>query len=156
MNNLDNLYRLCEKENIEIEWASFHPSVLGMYVHEEDIPPSIGLNKSILNDRLKLIEVLSEELGHHFMTNGNYTTKLVHYRDRIRLSKEELRATRWACNFLIPDDKLFDCVKKCTSEEELIEMLDVSFEILHNKLKFCSVENKGVLYDICSYLNFSA
>lgn len=152
MDKLDKLYKLCENENIEIEWVNFDPSILGVYINDVDIPPTIGLNKSIFNDRLKTIEILGEEVGHHFTTNGNYATRLLHYRDRIRLSKEEQKAARWACNYLISDEELFDCVKKCTSEDELIEMLDVSYGILHDKLKFYSMENNELLYDICNYL----
>ena len=152
MNKLDKLYKLCEDENIQIEWVNFNPCILGVYISDKDIPPTIALNKSIFNDRLKTMEILAEEVGHHFTTNGNYANRLLHYRDRIRLSKEEQKAARWACNYLISDDELFDCVKKCTSEEELIEMLDVSFGILYDKLRFCSVENRELLYNICNYL----
>ena len=152
MNKLDKLYKLCEDENIQIEWVNFNPCILGVYISDKDIPPTIALNKSIFNDRLKTMEILAEEVGHHFTTNGNFANRLLHYRDRVRLSKEEQKAARWACNFLIGDDELFDCVKKCTSEDELIEMLDVSFGILYDKLRFCSVENRELLYNICNYL----
>ena len=150
MNKLDKLYKLCEDENIQIEWVNFNPCILGLYISDKDIPPTIALNKSIFNDRLKTMEILAEEVGHHFTTNGNFANRLLHYSDRVRLSKEEQKAARWACNFLIGDVELFDCVKKCTSEEELIEMLDVSFGILYDKLKFCSVENRELLYNICN------
>ena len=139
MNKLDKLYKLCEDENIQIEWVSFNPCILGVYISDKDIPPTIALNKSIFNDRLKTMEILAEEVGHHFTTNGNYANRLLHYSDRVRLSKEEQKAARWACNFLI-------------SEDELIEMLDVSFGILYDKLRFCSVENRELLYNICNYL----
>ena len=117
MNKLDKLYKLCEDENIQIEWVSFDPCILGVYISDKDIPPTIALNKSIFNDRLKTMEILAEEVGHHFTTNGNYANRLLHYSDRVRLSKEEQKAARWACNFLIGYDELFDCVKMFTSEE---------------------------------------
>ena len=79
-------------------------------------------------------------------------TPLLHYRDRIALNRCKIKSLRWACNYLISDEELFDCVKKCTSEDELIEMLDVSFGILYDKLRFCSVENRELLYNICNYL----
>lgn len=152
MDKLDKLYKLCESEEIEIEWAAFNPCVLGVYVRDADIPPTIGLNKNIFGDRLKTMEILGEELGHHFTTTGNYANRLLHYRDRVRLSKEELKASKWACNYLISDNELFDCAKKCTSENDLIEMLDVSFNIFQDKIRFSSFDTLKSLYEACSYL----
>ena len=86
MNKLDKLYKLCEDENIQIEWVNFNPCILGLYISDKDIPPTIALNKSIFNDRLKTMEILAEEVGHHFTTNGNFANRLLHYSDRVRLS----------------------------------------------------------------------
>ena len=58
MNKLDKLYKLCEDENIQIEWVNFNPCILGLYISDKDIPPTIALNKSIFNDRLKTMEIL--------------------------------------------------------------------------------------------------
>ena len=58
MNKLDKLYKLCEDENIQIEWVNFNPCILGLYISDKDIPPTIALNKSIFNDRLKTMETL--------------------------------------------------------------------------------------------------
>ena len=44
MNKLDKLYKLCEDENIQIEWVSFNPCILGLYINDKDIPPTIALN----------------------------------------------------------------------------------------------------------------
>ena len=45
MNKLDKLYKLCEDENIQIEWVNFNPCILGLYISDKDIPPTIALNK---------------------------------------------------------------------------------------------------------------
>lgn len=154
MDKLEKLYKLCDTHKIEIEWVNFNECVLGLYVRDNDILPTIALNKIIENDRLKTMEILGEELGHHFTTTGNYANRLLHYRDRIRLSKEELKASKWACNHLISDTELFECAKKCTSVDELREMLDVSFNVLRDKLRYCSEENKKILQSICNYLRW--
>ena len=40
MNKLDKLYKLCEDENIQIEWVNFNPCILGVYISDKDIPPT--------------------------------------------------------------------------------------------------------------------
>ena len=101
MDKLEALENLCHKEGIVIEYATLKSGILGFYFKDKGTPHIIALNKTILSDKMKHIEVLAEELGHYYTTCGNFTTPLLHYRDRIELNKCEVKALRWACNYLI-------------------------------------------------------
>ncbi|CEP99910.1 hypothetical protein [Paraclostridium sordellii] len=69
MDKLDKLYELCEENGIVVETVTLMPSLLGLYTKMEGYPPIITLNKIILGDKKKTLEVFSEELGHHFTTD---------------------------------------------------------------------------------------
>ena len=144
MNKLDKLFQLCEDEDIKVEYITFESPILGLYVKYIDTYPVILLDKSILHDRVKTMEVLSEEVGHFYTTTGNYTTKLLHYRNRLCLNSMELKAAKWACNYLISDDELIECALKTTQLYELSEMLDVPYCMLLHKIKFLSLEKNFI------------
>lgn len=143
MNKLEKLHNVCQKEGIIIDHATLRPSILGLYIHEESLPPIISLNKIILNDRLKTIDVLAEELGHHFTTIGNYTKNAIYFRDKLYLNKIEEKALRWACKFLISDEELEECVSNCIDTHEMAEHLDVSHEMLLNRIRIYSLEKSS-------------
>lgn len=140
MDKLEELFKLCEKENIKIEYVTFSSSVLGLYVKDIDTYPVILLDKSLLSNRLKSMEVLSEEVGHFYTTTGNHAIRLLHYSNRLCLNSVEIKACRWACNFLIDDDNLIKCALCSTDLYELSEMLDVPHVMLLHKIKFLSLE----------------
>lgn len=144
MNKLDKLYELCEEHGIAVETATLSASILGLYIKMEGRPPIITLNKIILGDKRKTLEIFSEELGHHFTTDGNFVGVLTHYTDRITLDAMELKALKWACNFLIPDKELVEKLKYETNLYELADSLGVPYSMLMSKLNFIK-KDKGYI-----------
>ena len=144
MDKLDKLYELCEENGIVLETATLMPSLLGLYTKMEGYPPIITLNKIILGDKKKTLEVLSEELGHHFTTDGNFVGVLTHYTDRVNLDTMELKALKWACNFLIPDSELVEKLKYETNLYDLADSLEVPYPMLMSKLNFIK-KDKGYI-----------
>lgn len=144
MDKLDKLYELCEENGVVLETATLMPSLLGLYTKMEGYPPIITLNKIILDDKKKTLEVLSEELGHHFTTDGNFVGVLTHYTDRVNLDTMELKALKWACNFLIPDSELVEKLQYETNLYDLADSLEVPYPMLMSKLNFIK-KDKGYI-----------
>lgn len=140
MDKLEALENLCHKEGIIIEYATLKSGILGFYFKDEGMPHIIVLNKTILNDKMKHIEVLAEELGHYYTTCGNFTTPLLHYKDRIELNKCELKALRWACNYLISDEDVLSLSSQTNNYYEMSEILGVPYNLLIQKINFMSLK----------------
>lgn len=141
MDKIERMYEHCRINNINIDIATLEPSVLGLYVKPCSDISIIGLNKIILNNRYVHMDVLSEELGHHHTTCGNFVGMLKRTSDRISLNKMERKASKWSCNFLIDDSELFGAIKYCTSFWEMAQYLDVPEHILKLKLDLLRCEN---------------
>lgn len=59
------------------------------------------------NDYYKNIEVLAEEIGHYYTSNGNITN----YKS-INNMRQEVRARRFGVKLVLPLESLIDCYKK--------------------------------------------
>ncbi len=140
MDKLEALENLCHKEGIILEYATLESGILGFYFKDEGMPHIIALNKTILSDKMKHIEVLAEELGHYYTTCGNFTTPLLHYRDRIELNRCEIKAIRWACNYLISDEDVLRLYSQTDNFYEMSEILGVPYELLIQKINFMSLK----------------
>ena len=140
MDKLEALENLCHKEGIVIEYVTLESGILGFYFKDKGMPHIIGLNKTILNDKMKHIEVLAEELGHYYTTCGNFTTPLLHYRDRIELNRCEVKALRWACNYLISDKDVLSLSSQTNNYYEMSEILGVPYNLLVQKINFMSLK----------------
>lgn len=151
MKKLFNIFNLIEKENIiveEINLTSIH--IDGIYIKTPHIPPTIGINKSIVNNTKKYISVLSEELGHHFTTFGNLTKESISYSHKLIKNKKELKARLWASNFLISDTEFIQALNDCVCIPEMAEYFNVTEEIISYKIysiildehKYISIRNE--------------
>lgn len=111
MKNIDDLYKLIEKENIILEEMSFSPTCIeGIYFKVPGVNPTIGINNIIISDSRKYISVLAEELGHHFTSIGNLTAECVTYSQKLNISRQEKRARMWAANYLISDKEIIGAI----------------------------------------------
>lgn len=105
MRKLNEIFKILERENIILEETNIqYNDTKGIYFNIPGIRPTIGITKSIVNDRCMYISILSEELGHHFTTSGDLTAKSTTYYERLEINKKELKAKLWAANFLISDE----------------------------------------------------
>ncbi|SMO54290.1 protein of unknown function [Melghirimyces algeriensis] len=103
--------------------------------------PYIVISKSLQKDLPLLRCVLAEELGHYY-TSAGFGVPISHvlYRGRVKLSKDEHRALRWAARYLLPMDKLIQSIHEGMRCPELAEHFCVTEEMVHFRLQMIKVE----------------
>lgn len=150
MGKIEKIYQLIEIENIKLEILDSLPDhIQGMYLKDEFSHPIIVINKSIVYDALKLKIVLAEELGHHFTSVGDSSVMFNSYTKRIQLDKSEIRALKWATEYLLPLDKLKDAFIKMHYRkiDNIYDELEVPEEFLMARLNFLSKQNDFINLD---------
>lgn len=148
MKKLKELFQIIEKENIFFEEINTkHDNSSGIYLNASGIPPTIGIHKSILNNRCKYLSVLAEELGHHFTSLGNLTIESKKYSEKLMKNKQEHKAKSWAANFLISDEDFVQALYDCISTPcDMCEYFNVTYEILEYKIS-------SIIHDEVKYNN---
>jgi len=121
---------------IRIEYWDFAPPLEALYWSTPEIHPVIGLTRDLFSSRAHFRTVLAEELGHHFTSSHDGLPKtFYHYRDRIKVSREEYRALKWAAKFLISKDSLKEVVANGLREIwELAEYFEVDESLVRLRL----------------------
>lgn len=129
--NLDNLYNLTEKEKIKVyDW--YIEDANGIYLNIDKIN-AIALNYDNLGTQVKEKCVLAEELGHYYM-DATYSP---YCKDLQVVSKQELKAKKWAYNVLISYEDLRRAVLSGkTSILPLAEYFDVTTQFMSNCIAF--------------------
>lgn len=140
-----SLLKLAEQEGIEVDYWDFAPPLEAVYWSHPSLPPVIGLGKHLFSSRARFRCVLAEELGHHFTTVGNAVPlTFYHYSDRLRVTRAEYRALKWAAYYLLPFDKL----KKAFSDGvllswELAEYFNVTEQMVKFRLRLPDVRQRA-------------
>lgn len=163
MRSLNDIYKLIDKEKIILEEISFKENIKGIYFKVPGIDPTIGINISILSDTKKYISVLAEELGHHFTSIGDLTAEAVTYSEQLNRSRQEIRARRWAANYLIDDKEIIGAILQNINTiyglslhfnvtEEIIKYKLISIYLKEDKYNnsVLAVMNKELIYDCCN------
>lgn len=147
MRKLKELFQIIEKENIIFEEINIqYGNSKGIYFDIPGIPPTIGISKSIVNDRCKYLSVIAEEVGHYFTSVGNLTIKSENYSEKLQKNKKENKAKSWAANFLISDEDFVQALYNCISTPcDLCDSFNVTDEIL--RYKILSILNDEVKYN---------
>lgn len=142
MNKLKELFQIIEKENIIYEETNFKfESLPGIYLNIPGIPPTIGIYKSIINNRTKYISILSEEVGHHFTSLGNLTIESKNYSEKLMKNKQEHKAKSWTANFLVSDDEFLQALSNCISTSfEICDFFNITNEMLQYKIHSITVD----------------
>ena len=106
MKRIENLYKIIETENIIYEESDLSKlKSKGIYINLNNISPFIAIDLSITNNYSLYLSILSEELGHHFITSGNLIAPSKCYLDKLTKNKSENLARKRAANFLISDEE---------------------------------------------------
>lgn len=152
MKSINDVLNFIKREKIIVEEVSFKNRIDGIYFKEAGLSPIIGINKNLVHNKKKYLSVLAEELGHHFTTSRDLTAECVTYADKLIRNKEELKAKRWAANYLITDKEFASALwSKCKNIYEMAEYFNVSEEII--KIKIMNIEYNEILYSsLRSYL----
>lgn len=141
-----DLFELADDEGITIDFIEFSPPINGLYYATDGLGPAIGIAKRIEHNQTLLRCVLAEELGHHFTSVGNHLPKeCYNYADRLMINKIEYKAMKWAAMYLIPLDKLLNCIQDgIVSTWELADHFTVTEEMVLFRLKLPDL-NKYVI-----------
>jgi Zn-dependent peptidase ImmA (M78 family) len=132
------MYDLAEKENIYIKEVSLPEGYLGLYRAEADIK-LILISTCIDGEKTKRC-VLAEELGHHFTSVGN-VMKFCRQKYQYLGMKQEKRAWKWALDFLVPTDKLLECVNDKYTIPEIGDIFGVTIKFV--AMKMYTVKREG-------------
>lgn len=137
MKKINDIFEIIEKENIIYEETSLkNTHSKGIYFKVEDLPPVIAIEESIIKYTDLYISILSEELGHHFTTQGNLLEPSKDYSEKLYKNKKEYLARKWASNFLISDAEFVQALLSSISNKyEMCEYFNITYEILENKIK---------------------
>lgn len=141
MGRIEDLHLLIERENIILDITENLPeNVDGIYLKSSDSFPIIGINCNIVNDKMKYSIVLAEELGHHFTSVGDSSVMFNSYSKRLILDKSEIRALKWATEYILPLEKLKPAFLKMHNRQidSIYNELEVPHEFLLARLKFLS------------------
>lgn len=133
---MDKLLHLAHQESIIVEEFFLEEPLKGIYIHQDNRPPIIGLSTTI-DTLYEKRSILAEELGHHFTSVGNaLPCQFYNYHTRMNISKIEYKAMRWAASYLIPDDDLIEVLRNGLYQPcELAEHFCVVPELINIRLK---------------------
>jgi Zn-dependent peptidase ImmA (M78 family) len=137
---MNKLYDIVKGENIHLLYTNLlsntHNKLYGLYFYDEDHGPSILLEKTLDKPECKRLHkcVLAHELGHYFTSpRANILHASTGY--WIMESQDEYRATVWATNLLMPDDKFNQAIADgCQSVYDLSEYFHVTEWLVYRKL----------------------
>jgi|LGOV01.1.fsa_nt_gb hypothetical protein len=155
MKTIQDMKQLMQKENILFDQVELPRNTLGHF-------ETIGNDNCILisdsvkmqnNDQL-LKCILAEEIGHYFTTIGinNPMSNNTYYQNML-IEKEEIKAAKWATDYLIDTDLLLDYLSRNTLARipDISEYFQVTEEFVLQKLEFMKRKDsfwkvKGELY----------
>lgn len=141
MGRIEDLHQLIENENIILDITDKLPgNVDGLYFRSDNSFPVISVNANIAHDNIKYSIVLAEELGHHFTSVGDSSVMFNSYAKRLQLTKAEVKALKWATEYILPIDKLKTAFLKMHNKQidNITQELEVTQEFLLARLKFLS------------------
>ena len=126
------LFHLAEYEGIRVEWHDFK-EIDGLYINSPSLTaPIITLSNTLRTRERDLRCVLSHELGHHYETVGHHMIAATGT-NSIYATKNEIAATKWAVDLLIPTDVFLECVEDGMGGQELCNYFYVLPEYIIRK-----------------------
>lgn len=138
MDKLENLLQVVSDENIILHYDNSLPyQIEGLYVNIRDVGPAIFLLNSLKQNKSRHVEILGEELGHHFTSVGDSICNAVTYRDQLDILKCEKKATDWSTNYIITNNELIKALEYgCNSFYEISEFLNVNELVVRDKFEY--------------------
>ncbi|GAU79492.1 ImmA/IrrE family metallo-endopeptidase [Fusibacter sp. 3D3] len=152
---METLLNIIESLGIQLEITKDLPKGVNGFYYQDAAHDIIVVNEQI-KDEVEFKTVLSHELGHYFTTGFNF--KGSPFMDLIHTERDEVRAMRWACDYLIPSD---DLVKRLDMASEmqlhiLADFYGVSPELMKMKFYFMSLTSVKWQLSISKVLLLSA
>lgn len=143
MKTLSELENLLDYYNIHLSVVPMDHLILGYYSHDSN--GSFILMNSCIEDSVTYKCILAEEIGHHLTTVGDILPYgyAHHSNQYTNINKQELKALKWATDFLVPTNDLIEFLK--TQSLVSIELLSNHFEVISDfmiqKFQFMAREN---------------
>lgn len=130
MTALSELEDLLDYYNIHLSVVPMDHLVLGYYSHDNN--GSFILMNSCITDSITYKCILAEEIGHHLTTIGDILPYgyAHHSNPSTTINKQELKALKWATNFLVPTNDLIKFLK--TQSLVSIELISNHFEVTYD------------------------
>jgi len=138
---MDKLLEIIGKEKIDLKYEDFSvfpEDIHGLYMCDSQIGPVIVLGKHLENSRRLHKCMLAHEIGHYF-SEPRTSILTVHTSSNLRIMKnqDELKAMRWAFDFLVPWEDLYDAINAGHQTSfELAEYFDVTEWFMGKGLEF--------------------
>jgi Zn-dependent peptidase ImmA (M78 family) len=137
---MEQLLQLVDQERIALSYfdLSLSPRRLyGLYFVAREVPHII-LHKDLEHNLALHRSILAEELGHHFtVPQSNVIVPYTSYSMKLALSRDESRALRWACDFLMPDVDFRKAIHSgITNPHDFAEYFVVTPWLVYRKLRF--------------------
>lgn len=136
---MQELLQICEREGIHVSYQTLLPSrgLLGIYIPSHCGGPLIILDRGLATQSRLARCVLAEELGHHFTSSTQTLLCASFSLERLlETGGLETKALRWACDHLIPLDKLYKALRQGPTFEDLVNQFDVTREMMFLGLEY--------------------
>lgn len=141
---MERLWNIIDRENIKVRYEDLSRApekIHGLYLYDNRVGPLIILDQHLHHLHQLHRCVLAEEIG-HFYTAARTNLLIVHTSANLKTmeSQDELKAARWATNFLIPDNEfvkaLEDGYYNCF---DLADYFSVTQWFMYRKLEFFKI-----------------
>ena len=143
--NIEYIEDLIQRENINLI-DTYLEDTAGAYINYDKLN-LILYDNSKLPSSIHKKEVLAEELGHYY-----YDATYKFNSDLQIISKQELKAKKWAYSILVPYDKIKNAIQNgIQSIYELAEYFDVTIEYMKNAIEFYTEKFGG--FECLNYAN---
>lgn len=153
MDKLEKLLQIVCDEDIILHYDDSLPYQLeGLYVNIKDVGPAIFLLNRLKQDKHKHIEILGEELGHHFTSVGDSISNTTTYRDRLNVYRCEKKATDWSADCIVSNKELAKALENgCNSFYEISEFLSIKESIIRDKFEYLARKSSTGYVQLGSY-----
>lgn len=120
---------------VPVHFCSFNSGLKGFYTGGKN--PAIIISESIRTNIPLVRCVIAEEIGHHYTSVGfGFPKPYKITQNHLGIIRGENSAWRWACDRLIPADKLLQAVRRgIVSIWDLAEHFRVVEEMVYYRLK---------------------
>lgn len=153
MDILEKLLQITNDENIILHYDDSLPYKLeGLYVDIKDVGPAIFLLNRLKQDKHRHIQILGEELGHHFTSMGDSISNANTYTEVLNILKCERKANDWSINNIITNNELSRALESgCHSFYEISDFLGVRESILKEKFEYLARKSSTGYIQLGSY-----
>ncbi|MBF4693886.1 ImmA/IrrE family metallo-endopeptidase [Fusibacter ferrireducens] len=135
---MDTLLNRIKSLGIQLEITNALPQSVNGFYYRDDVHDIIVINNAIKSE-VEFKAVLSHELGHYFTTEPHYKSNS--FLDIIHTERDEIRAIRWSCDYLIPNELLLRTLSEASDMQfqSLTDYFEIPAQLLEMKFYFMSL-----------------